>query len=238
MKKPTFVLPKPESKWASCEKVNTGNFRATVGSRIQKNDNSFLHIQERNFAGCDLSYLRFQNIRFAGCDFTETDMRKCRFENCTFNECDFIKSNLAYAELRDSNAVYCNFYGTDVVGCDFLRVRFDDCRFHNVLARGSVFLQCTYENCYGLRVVSGVGKSSRNVMAFWHDQGVMFKLGCFWGDAKEATQAIRAKYDVPNSPVWQVNLKDYLTVIKMLKEWSNAETTRLSFEDSDDEIPF
>ena len=72
--------------------------------------------------------------------------------------------------------------------------------------RGAYLREADLRGAIGVYSFGPIGKSGRMGYAVDSADGVMFALGCFWGNEKEAITAIRAKYGPKSNYEAQVKL--------------------------------
>ena len=129
------------------------------------------------------------------------------------NYSNFTRADLSQADFSDAFLMYANFTGsclfeTDFRGAKLLRNDFSNAEMHqtNLQAVGLTKVNFMGANinkanlngintCQALNIASfQAGKRNRVCYAVKHEHTVMFKIGCFWGNTKQAIEKIRQDY--------------------------------------------
>lgn len=160
------------------------------------------------FHGCDFdrSYLggaNFRSSKFHNCSMHSVRAQKCNFDFAYFNSVDLSGADLTFA----------NFEGVTFANVDFMHAN-----FFGATLNGAVLGACKFYGAKGIRAITGVGSSNREVYGVAHPDGkLMVQAGCFWGDAKAVREAIKEKYGYKQ--VKKELFEDYMACIKLLVSW-------------------
>lgn len=121
-------------------------------------------VNDNTLIGADLSYSNLQ-----GANLRYSNLRCANLRD----------SNLYGASLRDSNLGDSNLRGANLEGA----------YLHGANLEGA-----DLEGAKGIMQWQAPQGEKRICYSVKHDNCVMHKLGCFWGDTDEAVRAIREKY--------------------------------------------
>ena len=107
--------------------------------------------------------------------------------------------DLKNSDLRNVNLKNANLYRANLSGCDLERTDLKGANLNFVNLKNAN-LENASLYCAELRNAKGIIHwqsplgIKRTCYSVKHDDCVMHKLGCFWGDTDEAVTAIREKY--------------------------------------------
>jgi len=133
---------------------------------------------------CDLNRIRCGDKDLYNCDLEGADLR-----GLDLSGADLEGANLQGAQLDHANLRGASLYDAELRGASLQRADFYGAGLEDANLDGSNLFQALNIVSYG-----PVGNSGRMIYAVKHEDTVMFKIGCHWGDYNETINAVFDKY--------------------------------------------
>ena len=127
-----------------------------------------------NLSGADLERADLRRANLSGADLSRADLSGANLRHANLSGADLERADLRRANLSGANLSGTDLSGTDLSGADLRRAD----------------LRCAM----GIMQWQAPQGEKRTCYSVKHADCVMHKLGCFWGDTKDAVSAIRLKY--------------------------------------------
>lgn len=173
-----------------------------------------------DLAGALLCGAKFNEAELGDVDFGRAELRSSNFRFAKVDRCNFKNADFTYAYLDHAEFSHCDFFGAEISGCDFDGATFFDTR--NIL------------------LIGPIGSRSDTLVAVQHENCIMLKTGCFYGNLDKFVEAVNRTHHHPGDLAVLLpgldrftgcqcaqhpadhrrHLETYLAAVALIKKWS------------------
>ena len=152
------------------------------------------------------AYLRGANLR--GANLQGANLRGANLQGAYLSEAYLSEANLSEANLEGAYLWRANLRGANLQGAYLSEAYLSEANLEGAYLWRANLEGAYLEGAKNIFSFGPIGEEKRIGYAVKHENKIMFKLGCFWGDTQEAVEAVVKKYGPGSTYEKQIRLAE------------------------------